>query len=226
MKVFEKNDKKQTTKTTLTTTDTSPSDLKEHPPTNISNSPETSKEKTKREIQQLFEDPQFTEDFWCDDINQNKLTSDSKSNPAPLLPKPELPNNIKKHCFENPYLKPPKQQIVAYSDNLNTQNDFTHHQKSNQPTHSPQNPTPPIPAPQNLTPLTPAPQNTIPTTRNNPNFHAIHQIPPTHSTQNSSQLTSIHQTLSKLPKSTKIIICNTKSLPCTQLKTFPNHHRT
>ena len=51
LKVFEKNDKKQqATKTTLTTTDTSPLDLKEHSPTDISNSPETSKEKAKKEV--------------------------------------------------------------------------------------------------------------------------------------------------------------------------------
>ena len=121
MKVFDKNDKKQQAKkTTLTTTDTTLSNLNEHSPTNVSNSPETTKEEPKKEVQQLFEDLQFTEDFWYDDINQNKLTSDSISSPAFLLPKAELPNNIKKHCFENPYLKPPKRQIVAYSDNLNS----------------------------------------------------------------------------------------------------------
>ena len=49
VKVFEKNHKKQQAKmTTLTTTDTSPSDINEHPPTNISNSPEKLKEKTKK----------------------------------------------------------------------------------------------------------------------------------------------------------------------------------
>ena len=97
---------------TLTTTDTFPSDLNEHPPTNISNSPETSKEKTKREIQQLFENLQFTENFWYDDINQNKLTSDSISSSAPLLPKSELPNNIKKHCFENPTSNHPNSRLL------------------------------------------------------------------------------------------------------------------